>query len=158
MEKIKQKNYGYDLWKALNNIQYNNFDYINQISEEEKENLLNSIFIIQRWISNPENKSSEEYKFILNYINKFLNAFYLFLIQKNENRNDHKILLWKILCTIPFEKNTKFKWISLAKKDEKYKRIKDEFPFLSYEEIDILTNNKNANEFIKEYLDQEKNR
>lgn len=156
MEKTKQKTYGYDLWKALKSIQSNDFCYINQISEEEKENLLNSMFVIQRWLSNPENKSLKDYKLILNYINEFLNKYYIFLIQKNEIGNDHKILLWYLACAVPFEKNTRFGWIGIPKKNEKYKKIKDIFPFLSHEEIDIIVKNKDANEFIDEIISQEK--
>lgn len=156
MEKSKQKSYGYDLWQTLKNIQNNNLHYLEQITEEEKENILNSIFVIQRWLSNPENKNSKEYKLILNYVNEFVNKYYLFLLQKNELGLDHKILLWYLLCSIPFEKNTKFKWIGMPKKDNIYKNIKDKFPFLSHQEIDILIKNKDANELINEIICQEK--
>lgn len=152
IQKNSEKKYGYDLWKTLDAINNGTFDYLDQISEEEKNKILQSLFIIQRWISCPKNQTKETYIWHLLALNRIVNQNFLSLFENYSFEENHRKLIWKLFCLMG-EKKRRYEWIPLIKK-KKEDKAKILFPNLNDDEISLILSNNNILKKIENYFEE----
>lgn len=99
----------FDIFSILNEINENNFEFYDSLSEHEQKKI--SFFLLQRWLS-----CSNDKKQIL-FINEFVNI-------KLWKLHDHKSLLYYLCCASTPKGKRRYAWLAKKKKENKTETIK----------------------------------
>lgn len=108
------------------------------IDDEQRKNLKKDFFILNRWISHPQDRNSNVQEHYLETVNEFFNKHWFTL-------QDHPKLLWQLLCMCshPSKKLFKKEYIKLIRKVEgsskKQKFLLDCYPNAKFDEIELLS-------------------
>lgn len=108
----------------------------NDIDDDQRKNLKQEFFILNRYISNVKGQSREIQEHFVLTVNEYFNKHWNTL-QK------HPKLLWQLLCMCSHESRKIFfhEWIGFKKKKGDSKRIKfleEKFPHLKEDELELL--------------------
>lgn len=106
------------------------------IDDDQRKNLKQEFFILNRYISNVKGQSREIQEHFVLTVNEYFNKHWNTL-QK------HPKLLWQLLCMCSHESRKIFfhEWIGFKKKKGDSKRIKfleEKFPHLKEDELELL--------------------
>jgi len=109
-----EKKEKYDLWKTLAALRKRDVDYLNRVSEDERKDILKSVYVLMKWYSNPTGLNPSDYFDHITFLNELVNVGFWELT--GNDANDHSELIWKLMCIISDGSSTKHGWIPLSKR------------------------------------------
>jgi hypothetical protein len=109
-----EKKEKYDLWKTLAALRKRDLDYVNRVSEDERKDILRSVYVLMKWYSNPMGLTRSDYFDHLTFLNELVNVGFWELT--GTDANDHSELIWKLMCIISDGSVPRHSWISLPKR------------------------------------------
>lgn len=109
-----EKKEKYDLWKTLEALRKRDVDYLNKVSEDERKNILQSMYVLMKWYSNPIGLNKKDYFNHLDILNELVNMGFWELT--GTDGNDHSELIWKLMCIISDGNVIRHSWIPFPKK------------------------------------------
>lgn len=133
------KNEDIDIWKLLNIMRTKNLKILDNYPETEKEKILDMIIVLMKWLSNPINLDIKQYTNNISLINDLVNKNFWNIYTDKENNN--KDILFYCLCIATSKNKSKLKWIPFKKQEKQkeiYDIIKEIYPLLSEDEMDII--------------------
>ncbi|MCS7316729.1 MAG: hypothetical protein NZZ41_00200 [Candidatus Dojkabacteria bacterium] len=141
----ENKKYETNIWELFEIMRTKkDIYYLDTIDEEKKENILEILIVLQKWLSNPTNLENKKYIRNLILLNDMINKN-IILSTRTSEEDFRDIVFSLMICLCPKNKTYK-RWINFNKKEKELKIL------TLLKESKILSSKEELLLFLKTFL------
>lgn len=141
----ENKKYETNIWELFEIMRTKkDIYYLDTIDEEKKENILEILIVLQKWLSNPTNLENKKYIRNLILLNDMINKN-IILSTRTSEEDFRDIVFSLMICLCPKNKTYK-RWINFNKKEKELKIL------TLLKELKILSSEEELLLFLKTFL------